>query len=248
VKRAARGRPTVLVAAGLEGTGRVGLLADAFAVHAAGGVARGCVTALTAQGQRFRLLAVPGPLLAAQLDAAVAEGRPAAAKVGMVPDARTLALLWPALAQLAIPVVVDPVVRTSLGQVLSSLAPKDFLRLAGPRVWLTPNVPELAWLLGQRRVPRRMEEVTTFALALLAEGFGAVVVKGGHLHGPPTDVLVTQERVVRLLGRRLARRGDTRGTGCRFSSTLATRLALGEDGLAAVRNAKRAVRRYLRGG
>jgi hydroxymethylpyrimidine/phosphomethylpyrimidine kinase len=247
VKRAAKGRPTVLVAAGLEGTGRAGLLADAFAVHGAGGVAEGCVTALTAQGPRFGLLRIPGPLFAMQLDAVLAHSRPAAAKVGMVPDARTLAVLWPVLLRLAIPVVVDPVVRTSRGERLSRLQPRDFLRLAGPQVWLTPNLLELGWLLGQKKVPRGVDEVTALALALLAEGFSAVVVKGGHLEGPPTDVLVSKKHLVRLVGKRLVRRLDGRGTGCRFSSTLATRLALGQDGVEAVREAKRAVRRYLRG-
>jgi hydroxymethylpyrimidine/phosphomethylpyrimidine kinase len=247
VKYAAKGRPTVLVAAGLEGNGRAGLLADACAVHAAGGIPRGCATAVTAQGRRFGLLRVPGRLLSLQLDASLAFGPPAAAKVGMVPDAGSLAVLWPVLSRLRIPVVVDPVVRTSRGEVLSRLSPRDFLRLAGPGVWLTPNVGELAWLLGQRRVPRRLEEVTALALVLLAEGFSAVVVKGGHLPGLPTDVLLRPEGVVHLVGRRLARSPDRRGSGCRFSSTLATGLALGRDGVEAARDAKRAVRHYLQG-
>jgi hydroxymethylpyrimidine/phosphomethylpyrimidine kinase len=246
VKRAAR-RPTVLLAAGLEGTGRVGLLADVAAVRTAGGLPTAVVTALTAQGPSFRLLAVQSRFLAAQLDAALAMGRPAAVKVGMVPDARTLALLWPPLVALGVPLVVDPVVRTSHGERLSRLLPRDFHKLAAPLVWLTPNVPELAWLLGRRTLPKDVEAVTELARTLLAQGFAAVVVKGGHLEGPATDVLVTAERVVRLVAPRLRRGGGLRGTGCRFASTLATRLALGRDGLSAVREAKRAVRRYLRG-
>jgi hydroxymethylpyrimidine/phosphomethylpyrimidine kinase len=235
------------VAAGLEGTGRVGLLADVGSVQAAGGRPTAVVTALTAQGPDFRLLAVPSRLLLAQLEAALAVGRPAAVKLGLVPDARTLAVLWPALVRFAVPLVVDPVVRTSRGERLSSLLPRDFRRLAAPSVWLTPNVPELAWLLGRRTLPSDVDAVTELATVLLADGFAAVVVKGGHLEGPATDVLVCRERVVRVVGRRLRRDGGVRGTGCRFASTLATRLALGQDGLSAVRDAKRAVRRYLRG-
>lgn len=246
MKRAAR-RPTVLLAAGLEGTGRVGLLADVAAVRAAGGLPTAVVTALTAQGPGFRLLAVPSRFLAAQLDAALAFGRPAAVKLGVVPDARTLGVLWPPLVRLRVPLVVDPVVRSSRGERLSSLLPRDFRRLAAPSVWLTPNVPELAWLLGRSTLPRDVDAVTELATALLTDGFAAVVVKGGHLEGPATDVLVTRDRVVRVVGRRLRRGGSLRGTGCRFASTLATQLALGRDGLSAVRDAKRAVRRYLRG-
>lgn len=244
--RRAASAPTVLVAAGLEGTGRVGLLADVAAVKAADGVASCVVTALTAQGKRFTLVPVPGPLLAAQLRAALLHARPAAVKLGAVPTRKGLAILWPGLVRLGVPVVVDPVVRTSRGERLSQLRPEDFRGLAGPRVWLTPNVAELAWLLGRRALPRSAEEATELATALLADGFQAVVVKGGHLPGPPVDVLVTRARVVRFGGRRLPGAGR-RGTGCRFASTLATRLGLGEDAARAVGHARAAVRRYLAG-
>jgi hydroxymethylpyrimidine/phosphomethylpyrimidine kinase len=42
-------------------------------------------------------------------------------------------------------------------------------------------------------------------------------------------------------------RANLRGTGCRFASTLATRLALGFKEKEAVQDAQRAVRRYLGG-
>ena len=48
-----------------------------------------------------------------------------------------------------------PVVRTSTGGRLSSLDRGDYLLLAGPEVWLTPNVVEAAWLLGVRARRRR---------------------------------------------------------------------------------------------
>jgi hydroxymethylpyrimidine/phosphomethylpyrimidine kinase len=245
VKRAAKG-PTVLLAGGLEGSGRVGLLADVAAVRDAGGLPTALVTALTAQGPRFRLLCVSRGFLQAQLDAALAAGRPDAVKLGVVPNVRALDVLLRPLARLRVPVVVDPVVRTSRGETLSTLRPRDFRRLGGPLVWLTPNVPELAWLLGRRALPRHLDEVTELAVALLSD-FGAVVVKGGHLRGPATDVFVTPKGVVPFVGSRLRRAAATRGTGCRFASTLATGLALGRDAGQAVRDAKRAVRRYLRG-
>jgi hydroxymethylpyrimidine/phosphomethylpyrimidine kinase len=229
----------------MEGTGRVGLLADVAAVHAAGGVASAVVTALTAQGSRFHLAAVPSRLLVAQLDAALAQGRPGAVKLGMVPDARSLAVLWPRLVRLGVSVVVDPVVQTSKGERLSRLRPADYRRMAQQTVWMTPNVPELAWLLGRRALPSSVDGVIELASALLGDGFAAVVVKGGHLPGPPVDVLVSRARVLRFVGTRLLRSPLKRGTGCRFASTLATSLALGKDPAQAVRDARRAVRRYL---
>lgn len=246
MKRAAE-RPRVLVAAGLDPSGRAGLLADVGAVLAAGGRPVGVATALTSQGRRFSLSAVPGRVLTKQLAAVLELGRPAAVKLGMVPDQRALGLIWRRVARLGCHLVVDPVVGTSRGERLSELGPLDYRRLAGPRVWIVPNVPELGWLLG-RAAPRSLDEVKVLAASLLADGFGAVVLKGGHLPGLPVDVLVRRDRVVAFRGVRLVRVEDRRGTGCRFASTLATRLALGEDAETAVRAARSAVRRYLVGG
>jgi hydroxymethylpyrimidine/phosphomethylpyrimidine kinase len=235
----------VLVAAGLEPSGRAGLLADVAAVSAAGGRPRGVATALTAQGRRFAVWEVTPAVLSAQLEAALEGGRPGAVKLGMVPNARALAVLWRRVGALRVPVVVDPVVQTSRGERLSRLTAKDFRGLAAPDVWLSPNVLELAWLLGRRRAPTSLEEVKELAATLLADGFGAVVVKGGHLPGPPVELLLREDRVVQWPGTRLAARGK-RGTGCRFASTLATALAQGKGAEPAVQAARGAVRRYLR--
>jgi hydroxymethylpyrimidine/phosphomethylpyrimidine kinase len=246
VTRAAEA-PHVLVAAGFEPTGRVGILADVAAVQAQGGVASAIVTARTAQGEKFALSKVHPRQLLTQLEAALSSRPPDAVKLGMVPDVRSLAILWPRLGDLQVPVVVDPVVRTSLGQRLSTLRPRHYLALAGPGVWLTPNLEEAAWLLGEARPPSTPEEVTQLAVALFSSGFAGVVVKGGHLDGAPMDVLVTAAGVQRFTGTRLARGPSHRGTGCRFASTLATRLALGEEAGRAVQGARGAVRAYLGG-
>jgi len=246
VRRAAE-VPHVLLAAGLEPTGRVGLLADVNAVAAAGGEASVVVTAVTAQGHGFTVSPVHPRLLLAQLDAALEGHAPDAVKLGMVADVRSLVALWRRLDSIGVPVVVDPVVRTSKGQRLSTLLPRHYLALGGPGVWLTPNAVELAWLVGRRAPPSSADEATELAMHVLAEGFEAVVVKGGHLKGPPVDVLLTRTHVQRFSSTRLSRTSAQRGTGCRFASTLATRLALGEDAALAVRAARAAVRQYLRG-
>jgi hydroxymethylpyrimidine/phosphomethylpyrimidine kinase len=225
--------------------GRVGLLADVAAVEAEGGVALTVVTARTEQGEKFALSKVHKRQLLAQLEAALSGPPPAAVKLGMVPDVRSLALLWPRLEDLEVPVVVDPVVRTSLGQRLSTLQPRHYLALAGLAVWLTPNLEEAAWLLEEGRPPSTPEEATRLALALLSKGFAAVVVKGGHLEGAPVDVLATAAGVQHFPGTRLPRTPSQRGTGCRFASTLATRLARGEEAGRAVEGAQAAVRTYL---
>lgn len=226
----------MLVLAGLEPEGRAGLLADVEAIRAQGAHPVGVATALTAQGElTFRASPVPFPMVAAQVRAALELGKVHAVKVGMLPDARALAGL-----PRAAPWVIDPVVRTSRGQRLSPLKPRDYLALAGPRVVITPNALEAAWLLGDPEVPPRWA-----AEQLVALGFGAAVVKGGHLRGRAVDVVADREGVTRLDGPRL--KAKRRGTGCRFASAMAARMAHGATAREAAAAAKAAVARYLRG-
>ncbi len=240
--------PRVLLVGGLDPSGRAGLLADVQTVLAAGAVPCAVVTALTAQGSRaFSVTPVAPSVVRRQLEAVLDTGPVQAVKLGMVPTRPSLEALWSGLRHVRAPRVVDPVVRTSRGQRLSRLRREDYLGLAGPRVLLTPNLAELRWLAGWRALPGSVEERVSAAQTLLDLGFGAVVVKGGHLAGAPTDLLVRAGAVARFPGARLPRSSRHRGTGCRFGSGVAVALASGAELTDAVNAARAGVRRYLRG-
>lgn len=245
----AEGAPRVLVLGGLEPSGRAGLLADVEAVRAAGGRPLAVATCLTAQGARTYLSRPVEPeVLSAQLRSLLELGPVDAVKLGAVPGPAAWTAICRVLRRSRCPVVVDPVLRTSRGQPLSTLRRADFRRGAGPRWVFTPNLDEARWLLGAaaRRVQATPEAL---AAALVEAGFGAVVVKGGHGEGPRSvDAVGTGAGVVSLAAARLSRAGRLhRGTGCRFAAALATYLARGQSLPAAARSAQRQVRRYLRG-
>lgn len=234
----------VLVLAGLEPTGRAGLLADVEAIRAAGGRAVAVATALTAQGRRtFRVAPVPPAMVIAQVRAALELEPVQAVKVGLAPDLALLRKLRRLVPRARW--VVDPVVRTSRGETLSRATARDVLSLAAEEVVITPNLDEAAWLLGDRRALREPDRA---AERLVALGFGAAVVKGGHRRGPPVDVVADRGGIHRLEGRRLPRAASVRGTGCRFASALAVGLARGKPVAKAAAAAKRVVEAYLRAG
>ncbi|NMO22726.1 phosphomethylpyrimidine kinase [Pyxidicoccus fallax] len=242
--------PRVLLLAGHEPTGRAGLLADLAAVLERGGQPVAVPTAQTAQGTTtFTWTASAPRVLAAQIAAARELGPLHAVKWGMVPGPAQLSAASRALEGTDAWWVVDPVVRTSRGEPLTRLSARAYLSLAGPRVVLTPNLDETAWLL-RRPVPRTVEEAATAAEALARYGFGAVLVKGGHLPDVEglADVLATPERVRVLRGEWLRRAPGRRGTGCRLASALATELGRGRAMEAAVKAARGLVVRYLRAG
>ncbi len=250
------------------------MLADVSAVLARGGQPVAVPMAQTAQGTTtFTWVASSPRMVAAQVAAACELGPLHAVKWGMVPGPAQLSAARAALQGTEAWWVVDPVVRTSRGQVLSRLSPKAYLALAGPRVVLTPNLDEAGWLLGEP-APRSVEEAAKVACALVRYGFGAVLVKGGHLPGDEglVDVLATPGPMVsvksrhllgdegpatrkwmvpevRLLhGEWLERAPELRGTGCRLASALATELGQGHPLEAAVNAARELVARYLRAG
>ena len=245
-RRRSSGRPRVLLVGGLEPAGRAGLLADAEAVRARGGVPLVVATAVTAQGRRtFAWRTVVPALITAQIHALRELGPVHAVKLGMLPGKGQLRAVQRALEGLRVPWVVDPVVQASSGGRLSGLGRRDYLVLAGSDVWLTPNAVEAAWLLGLPRLANTHEARRASEL-LEALGFEGVVVKGGHLPGRGvTDVLAWKGRTRSFRGARLPRGPEHRGSGCRFASVLATELGRGASVARAVARARAVVRRSL---
>ena len=240
--------PRVLLCAGHEPAGRAGLLADVAAVRALGGAPVAVPSAQTAQGRGTFLCQPTSPrVLSAQVRAALELGGVHAVKLGQIPGPALLVALREALEGLDAWWVVDPVVRTSRGEPLSRLTRRHYLSLAGPRVMLTPNLDEAAWLLGTPEV-RSVEQAREAGRALVSHGFGAVLVKGGHRARGAVDVLCLPEREVLLDGARLERPPERRGTGCRLASALAVGLGEGRAPAVAARRAKTYVTRYLRTG
>jgi hydroxymethylpyrimidine/phosphomethylpyrimidine kinase len=89
----------------------------------------------------------------------------------------------------------------------------------------------------------RREDLVPAATALRALGARAVLLKGGHLAGEPTDVLADGDGVEVFSEPRIA--GDMRGTGCTLAMALACALARGDDVRNAVRFARGVVREKL---
>ncbi|HSP20128.1 MAG TPA: hydroxymethylpyrimidine/phosphomethylpyrimidine kinase [Myxococcaceae bacterium] len=244
---AGRGGPRVLLVGGLEPSGRAGLLADAEAVRARGGRPLVVAAAVTAQGtSTFTWESGPPRLVSAQIRALRELGPIDAVKLGMLPGPGQLRAVRQALRGTRVPWVVDPVVRASSGGRLSGLGRREYLELAMEGVWLTPNAPEAAWLLGLERL-ETPEEARHAAELLHGLGFEAVVVKGGHLAGRSVvDVLACKGRAVIFRSGRLSRGPEHRGSGCRFASALATELGGGARPDQAVSRARAVVRRMLR--
>jgi len=239
--------PAVLCIGGLDPSGGAGLLADVEAVRAAGGRALAVATALTVQSRRgvFDVAPVSAAFLVAQVERLFEDEKPAAVKLGMLGNAAVAGALTRCLTKRLgrRPLVIDPVLRSTSGRSLfRGRADRDYARLFAMARVVTPNLPEaerfLSRDIGSWRPERELAGRDLQALAGCA-----IVLKGGHASGDADDLIVDGRAITWLTGKRVATFG--RGTGCRFASALATRLALGDSLVQASRAAKRYVRQYL---
>ncbi|OFI39562.1 bifunctional hydroxymethylpyrimidine kinase/phosphomethylpyrimidine kinase [Arthrobacter sp. SW1] len=230
----AAGRPPrVLSIAGSDPSGGAGVQADLKSIAANGGYGMAAITALTAQNTKgVRSVHVPPvEFLREQLDAISDDITVDAVKIGMLGDAAVIEEVrsWLDKVRPAV-VVLDPVMIATSGDRLLEASAEEALRGLLPLADLvTPNLPELAMLLGE-------EEASDWAGALdqgkrLAASTGrTVLVKGGHLAGGDCpDALVNtagllSQDVVEISGPRIDT-VNSHGTGCSLSSAMATAMA-----------------------
>ena len=234
--------PIALTIAGSDSSGGAGIQADLKTFAACGVYGAPAITALTAQNTTgvTGIHDVPADFITAQIDAVFSDLDVKAVKIAMVARREAIEAIVAGLGRWAPKhVIVDPVMVATSGDRLLSPDAIDALRTKlFPRASLiTPNLPEAAALLNES-IAESGQDIEQQGRRLLAMGCPAVLIKGGHGHGPEsTDYLIDASAVIRLAAPRIAT-GNTHGTGCSLSSAIAAGLAKGRDLETAVRDAK----------
>jgi len=231
--------PRVLAIAGSDSGGGAGIQADLKTMLAMGVHGMSVICAVTAQNsigvQGYWEL--PAEAVQAQLDSVLSDIGAQAVKTGMLASPVLVAAVCDALAEVAAPVVVDPVAVSKHGDSLLSPGTLEAVRerLLPLATVVTPNLLEAELLTGMTITDEA--QMLTAASIINAMGPQWVLVKGGHLPGNPVDLLSDGDRVIRFAGERVDS-VHTHGTGCTLASAIASRIALGDDVPSAVRAAK----------
>jgi hydroxymethylpyrimidine/phosphomethylpyrimidine kinase len=232
-------RPPALTIAGSDPSGGAGIQADLKTFHQFGVYGEAVLTLLTVQNStsvdRVQYLAVD--FILDQLRAVLEDIPPAAAKTGALGDASVVEAIAEAASQFSFPLVVDPVMISKHGAALVSNEARLAIatRLIPRATLVTPNLLEASALTGiDIRDVATMREA---ALRLREMGARSVLVKGGHLAGAATDILLDGDDWYEFPAPRIDTI-HTHGTGCAFSAAITAELALGAGIPNAVARAK----------
>lgn len=147
-------------------------------------------------------------------------------KIGVMVDERYVEILSDYLPEYPeIPVVVDPVLSAKNGvSLLNDKGLKKLVKSVFPKATvITPNLEEASRITGEK--VKTLKDMEGCARALAAAGPQAVIIKGGHLKGQPTDLLFDGSDCITWQRKRVDR--IIHGTGCVFSSLLVSFLVHG---------------------
>ncbi|MFW5545851.1 MAG: bifunctional hydroxymethylpyrimidine kinase/phosphomethylpyrimidine kinase, partial [Bacteroidales bacterium] len=233
-----------LTIAGLDPSGGAGIIADLKTFAALGCYGQAAVTAVTVQSSLgvSESVAMDGGLVYRQAAAVMDDFMPVAVKTGMLGNTAVVQAVTKLLREYKPEyVVVDPVMLSTSGMPLLDAAAVPVLQkeLLPLSTLVTPNLPEAETLLrtagmdvtgftdtfsGDNKEGNEEEKKEWLHRLSQACGGAAVLLKGGHAEGAPTDYLYYNGDCHAYSGKRIASR-NTHGTGCTLSSAIAAHLA-----------------------
>jgi hydroxymethylpyrimidine/phosphomethylpyrimidine kinase len=238
----------VLTIAGSDCSGGAGIQADlkTFAAHGVYGMS--VIVSVVAENTSrvIDIQDIAPEMIEKQIDAVFEDIGVDAVKVGMLSQpccmeavARKLREYKPRN------VVIDPVMVAKNGCPLMSPDSIDTLicEILPLADVLTPNIPEAEKISGMKI--NSAEDMERAAKRIGELGVKNVLVKGGHAIGDALDILYDGSQFYHFSAERIDTQ-NTHGTGCTYSSAIASNLALGLDLQEAVKKAKEYVTTAIR--
>lgn len=227
----------VLAIGGSDPSSGAGIQSEIKAAAALGVNCFSVITAITAQNSKRFVLAesVSERSVGEQLDAVFSDFDVDVITIGMVHDHKVIRKIHSKLKNVKIPIVLDPVIRSTTGGVLlkkdAIIALKKFLIPISHTI--TPNVIEAEILSGIKI--RKYDDLLKASQALGAKN----VIITGHTFekGKVSDFVYEKGKHQSISGKKIP--GQNHGSGCNFAISLAYSIAQKKNLTEAVRFAKR---------
>ena len=231
---------TALTIAGSDCSGGAGIQADlkTFAAHKVFGMS--VITAVVSENTS-RVLSIenmPENCITDQITAIFEDIKVDAIKIGMLPNEICMKTVAQEL-QKYHPnnIVIDPVMVAKGGcALMMDNSVKALIDNIIPLAdILTPNIPETEAITGINI--KTIDDMKIAAKQIYNMGAKNIIIKGGHLDGDAIDILYNGKDYYTYTTERIQTK-NTHGTGCTFSSAIASNLANGMNINDAVSNAK----------
>ena len=230
----------VLTIAGSDCSGGAGIQADLKTFSAHGVFGMSVVVSVVAENTS-RVIAIEDispNIIKKQMDAVFEDIEVDAVKIGMLSGRECMQAVRSGLKEYRPKnIVIDPVMIAKGGHALMQENSLDYFisELIPFADILTPNIPEAITITGMNITT--VDDMKKAATAIYSMGAKSVLVKGGHLAGDAEDILFDGKSFYSFKTKRVNTK-NTHGTGCTFSSAIASNLALGMDSFTAVQKAK----------
>jgi hydroxymethylpyrimidine kinase / phosphomethylpyrimidine kinase / thiamine-phosphate diphosphorylase len=241
-------KPIIWTIAGSDNSGGAGIARDVKTISQLGAHACPIISVVTAQSPlSVTWESVSEKLLRRQIESLWETYFPTCIKIGLLSTVQNIQILCEYLdlfKSKKIKIIFDPILMTSSGYELyelgyTSCIQKELMPFVDI---VTPNIPEAEKLVGHSC--QTFDEMKRTSKKFIDWGAGSVVMKGGHLsHDKCIDYFTDGSREAWLKSDRIE--GKFRGTGCIFSSAMATALTAEPDPEDAVVKAKIEVNKYI---
>ena len=230
----------VLSIAGSDCSGGAGIQADLKTFSAHGVFGMSVIVSVVAENTSrvIDIQNVTPDMIEKQIDAVFEDIEVDAVKIGMLSTPECMKAVAAKVKQYQPEnVVIDPVMYAKNGcPLMEPTAVSTLIETIIPLAdVLTPNIPE-AEKIADMQIST-VSDIETAAKKIHSMGCKSVVVKGGHHIGNAVDVLFDGKNFYHFETARIDTK-NTHGTGCTFSSAIASQLAKGKSVPDAVKAAK----------
>ena len=220
----------VLTIAGSDSGGGAGIQADLKTFSALGCFGTSAVTAITVQNTCgvFGIHSIPPAIVREQIKVVMDDIAPNAIKIGMVHSAELASVIASTITAYPVPVIFDPVMVATSGDVLMENNTIETLKkeLFPVSSLITPNLAE-AEILADMKI-KNLDDLKVAASRIIKTGCQAVLVKGSHLRQEKVyDVYLDRDGREEIFESDFIHTNNTHGTGCTLSSAIAAFMARG---------------------
>ena len=239
---------TVLTIAGSDSGCGAGVQADlkTIQMHDLWGVC--VITNITAQNTKEirKIYRLPLDIIESQFDVLFDDFNIKSIKIGMLHSVEIAELISKKIEGLKIPIVLDPIIKSSTGTLLIENNFLDVLihKLIPLTTIITPNIKEAEQLSGLNIT--NQQEIEEACKKIVQYGTKAVIIKGGHLNEDLPfvfDTLYYNKKFYYFKKRRVKKRFH--GLGCTFSSSIACNLIKHFDLIEAVKNSEKFMEKVI---